>query len=146
MDFYIGLIEHTACTVLPGASFLRRLRQAGAARDNAPRTRRRHFGAGKRARGERGAAAGHPRAREDGGVLHAGGRQRRRREHLPPRADGRDARLVGQRRQREVPAGEGGGRRGRKRRLGRGNARCRRQGDERHQVKGYYFRLTSQSE
>ena len=43
---------------------------------------------------------------------------------LPLSADGRDARLVGQRRQREVAAGQGRSRRGRKGRLCRGNVRC----------------------
>ena len=68
----------------PGAILFRRLRQAETARHHetdvdAERDRR----PAERARGERGAAAGNPRPREDGGLLHAGGRQQCHREHLP---------------------------------------------------------------
>ena len=68
----------------PGASLFRRLRQIETDRHHeADVDAERHRRPAKRVGGERGAAADHPRPREDGGILHAGRRQQRHREHLP---------------------------------------------------------------
>ena len=77
-SFSLPKVELTLPSSPPGASLFRRLRQTEAeSHHETDVDAEGHRRPSKRDRGERGAAAGHPRTWEDSGVLHAGGRQQR---------------------------------------------------------------------